>query len=49
MNEKLKLQFRRCLRCKHKWVPRKLEIKFCPACKSMYWNTLRQKQKRKAS
>ena len=27
-----------CLRCKHKWIPRKESITVCPKCKSPYWN-----------
>lgn len=27
-----------CKRCKHKWIPRKVETVVCPACKSPYWN-----------
>lgn len=31
-----------CLRCKHKWTPRKPDIRVCSKCKSPYWN---EKQK----
>lgn len=27
-----------CLRCGHKWTPRKKQPKYCPKCKSPYWN-----------
>jgi Zn finger protein HypA/HybF involved in hydrogenase expression len=27
----------KCLRCGHKWNPRKEEILICPKCKSPYW------------
>jgi len=28
-----------CLRCGHKWLPRKREVRICPRCKSAYWDT----------
>lgn len=32
-----------CLRCPHKWYPRKPELpKTCPKCRSPYWNTPRR-------
>jgi DNA-directed RNA polymerase subunit RPC12/RpoP len=37
-----------CLRCGHKWIPRKnseSEPKVCPHCKSPYWDTPRKKGK----
>lgn len=27
-----------CLRCGHKWTPRKPEVRICPKCKSAYWD-----------
>ena len=27
-----------CLRCNHNWIPRVEEVKWCPKCKSPYWN-----------
>lgn len=27
-----------CLRCGHKWRPRKSTIRICPKCKSPYWD-----------
>lgn len=40
----------RCERCGHEWVPRgKAEDpRVCPKCKSPYWNTPRQSDRRKA-
>ncbi len=28
----------RCLRCDHSWVPRKLDVRVCPQCKSYLWD-----------
>lgn len=28
-----------CKRCFHKWVPRKIDVRQCPKCKSAFWNT----------
>ena len=35
----------RCDRCGAEWIPREVdtEPKFCPACKSPYWNTPRKR------
>lgn len=36
----------KCERCGHDWLPRTdEEPKFCPACKSPYWNTPRKDAK----
>jgi len=36
----------RCLRCGHRWVPRKtLDPTVCPQCKSPYWNKQKQEGK----
>ncbi|MCK9356285.1 MAG: hypothetical protein M0R22_03925 [Dehalococcoidia bacterium] len=33
-----------CLRCGHKWVPRKTEPpKTCPRCNSPYWDKVKWK------
>ena len=32
----------KCLRCGHKWWPRKEEVRLCPHCKSAYWNRPRK-------
>jgi DNA-directed RNA polymerase subunit RPC12/RpoP len=35
-----------CLRCNHKWIPRKDEIPIvCPKCHNPYWNKLRKEVK----
>lgn len=31
-----------CLRCAHSWVPRQVEIRICPKCKSAYWDVPRK-------
>jgi Zn finger protein HypA/HybF involved in hydrogenase expression len=28
----------RCMRCNHTWVPRGKKPRFCPKCKSPYWD-----------
>jgi len=33
--EAMKLE---CKRCGHKWIPRKVEVRICPKCKSPYWD-----------
>jgi Zn finger protein HypA/HybF involved in hydrogenase expression len=32
-----------CLRCYHKWIPRKTPVRLCPKCKSPYFDTIRVK------
>ncbi|MEE9364809.1 MAG: hypothetical protein V3U92_19585 [Cellulophaga sp.] len=32
-----------CKRCGHSWIPRVENPKWCPYCKSPYWNKERQK------
>lgn len=27
-----------CLRCNHKWNPRKEDVRMCPHCRSFYWD-----------
>ena len=34
----IKISYLVCTRCGHKWVPRKPEVRICPACKSPYWD-----------
>ncbi len=37
---KCKMEFDgcKCLRCGHRWVPRRKEPRQCPNCKSAYWD-----------
>lgn len=30
-----------CKRCRHKWVPRGRDVRICPSCKSVRWDTER--------
>ena len=34
----IQIQKLECMRCGHTWVPRKKEVRICPACKSAYWD-----------
>jgi len=27
----------KCIKCKHKWIPRKRDVRQCPRCKTSYW------------
>ena len=36
-----------CLRCGHTWVKRIEKPKFCPKCRSPYWDTPRIRKRRK--
>lgn len=38
----IKIQKLECLRCSHKWTPRKNDIRLCPKCKSAYWDKMKQ-------
>lgn len=31
-----------CLRCGHKWIPRKPEVRCCPRCHSIYFDRPRK-------
>lgn len=36
----------KCLRCKHKWIPRKKKFpRVCPKCHSPYWFEKRKSEK----
>jgi len=46
MSNGIKLPEMNCLRCNHKWIPRKNSTpKVCPKCKSPYWNTPKTNKK----
>ena len=36
-----------CLRCGHKWSPRHADVRICPKCKSLYWDTPPSSKNRK--
>jgi len=38
-----------CLRCGHRWVPRKDEVRVCPRCHNPYWDRPREKPRRNGS
>jgi len=31
-----------CLRCNHSWIPRVVDVRICPKCKSPYWDQKRE-------
>ena len=35
---KIKLRKLRCGKCGKKWIPRKLDVRQCPKCKTAYWD-----------
>jgi Zn finger protein HypA/HybF involved in hydrogenase expression len=41
----IKLPELHCLRCGHRWIPRKYEVTICPECKSPYWDKPKRKKK----
>ena len=34
----IKLNYLKCKRCNHEWVPRKKKVVVCPNCHSYKWN-----------
>jgi Zn finger protein HypA/HybF involved in hydrogenase expression len=36
----------RCLRCEHKWTPRKADVRQCPKCRSVLWNVPKEHPKK---
>lgn len=34
-----------CNRCEYTWIPKKVSPKFCPRCRSPYWNKQRVYEK----
>ena len=34
----IKVNLLKCKRCEYKWMPRKVDIRQCPKCRSTYWN-----------
>jgi len=48
--KELKIIELECLRCQHKWNPRKKQMpKVCPRCMSPYWNTPRQQPRKESA
>lgn len=49
-NEEVKLNYLKCIKCNHEWVPRKPKVYVCPKCHTPKWkgcdqNGLRIKEK----
>ena len=43
----MKVVQKECLRCGHKWLPRKIERpRLCPKCHSAYWDVPRKEKKK---
>jgi len=40
---KVEVSYLTCLRCGHQWIPRKSDVRYCPKCKSVYWDTPKEK------
>jgi predicted Zn-ribbon and HTH transcriptional regulator len=38
---KIKVQSLTCQRCGHKWIPRQIDVRQCPSCKTTHWETPR--------
>jgi predicted Zn-ribbon and HTH transcriptional regulator len=36
---KIKVQSLECQRCGYKWIPRQIDVRQCPKCKSARWDT----------
>lgn len=36
---KIKIYTLKCQRCGKEWVPRKVDVRLCPRCKSPFWDT----------
>ncbi len=34
----------KCMRCGHEWFPRQPDVRQCPHCKSVHWETPRPKK-----
>ncbi len=37
----MKLRYKKrvqCKKCNHQWIPRKLDVRVCPKCKSAWWD-----------
>ena len=41
---KIKINKIECKRCGHTWYPRKVDVRICPQCKSIYFDTERGKE-----
>lgn len=43
----IKINLLKCKRCGYKWLPRKIDIRQCPSCRSTYWNDKKTKTNKK--
>jgi Zn finger protein HypA/HybF involved in hydrogenase expression len=41
-----KLQWLVCKRCNHVWLPRKKEVRVCPACGSAWWDKDKEEEEK---
>ena len=39
---KIKVNKLKCLRCDYEWVPRKVDVRLCPNCKTAYWDVAKK-------
>ena len=44
MGKLIEIQKLTCLRCGHEWIPRQGEVRQCPQCKSVWWDTPKIKE-----
>ncbi len=45
--EKIKLPKLECKRCHHVWVPRKVEVRMCPSCKTPWFDKAKKEMEYK--
>ena len=43
----IELKELKCLRCEHKWIPRKTDVRICPKCKSAFWDKKKETRVKK--
>lgn len=34
----IEIKMLKCKNCGWKWLPRKIDVRQCPKCRSLYWN-----------
>jgi len=49
MNEKgeymeVRLNYLKCSKCQHEWIPRKKKVYVCPKCHTYKWNDKKEKK-----
>jgi len=42
---KTRIQELTCLRCDYQWVPRVVDVRQCPHCKTLRWDTPKKEKK----